>query len=203
MSAVPDTRNRILEAAAQLFAERGYSATTTRLIAERAGVNEVTLFRQFKNKRGILEALGSVWRESMAGFAVGAVPESSDTVGTLEVLAEIEVTQAAAVGPAAMRLVLDAAHQPEIAEVLGKGPEDNFAGLAEYLAERQAAGDVRADVDPRVMAEAFFGLTSQVVMSRQVLHGTSEPPYGVAAADAASQMLDIFFRGVLTNADAR
>lgn len=36
--------------------EKGYKGATTKEIAERAGVNEVTLFRHFGNKKGIVEA---------------------------------------------------------------------------------------------------------------------------------------------------
>ncbi|MBU0994833.1 MAG: TetR/AcrR family transcriptional regulator [Proteobacteria bacterium] len=45
-----DARSRIIDAALDLFSEKGFHATTTRKIAEKAGVNEVTLFRQFNNK---------------------------------------------------------------------------------------------------------------------------------------------------------
>ncbi len=47
------SRERILEAAFELFAEKGYDGTTTRSIAKRAGVNEVTLFRTFGNKEAL------------------------------------------------------------------------------------------------------------------------------------------------------
>jgi AcrR family transcriptional regulator len=48
------TRLRLLEAARDLFAERGYEATTVRSIAERAGVNQALLFRYFGSKQGLL-----------------------------------------------------------------------------------------------------------------------------------------------------
>ncbi|GEM_PF-147016 len=51
------TSERILDAAIQLVSEKGYAAATTRSIAELAGVNEVTVFRHFGNKRGILKAI--------------------------------------------------------------------------------------------------------------------------------------------------
>lgn len=51
-----DTRDRIIKAAIDLVDEKGYKGATTRAIAERAEVNEVTLFRQFGNKQGILDA---------------------------------------------------------------------------------------------------------------------------------------------------
>lgn len=196
MTAAGDAGEKILQAAAELIAERGYAATTTRAIAERAGVNEVTLFRRFQTKRGVLEALSASWADRMAGFAVAQMPEASDTEGTLRSLADLEVRQAVEAGPAAMRLALDVRVSPEVAEVMGEGPNQNFAGLAEYLGERQAAGDLRPDVDPRVMAEAFFALTSQTVMSRQVLSGSSDVPYGMPLDEASRQLLEIFLAGV-------
>lgn len=51
------TAERIIEAALQLISEKGYTAATTKAIAELAGVNEVTLFRHFGNKRGLLKAI--------------------------------------------------------------------------------------------------------------------------------------------------
>ncbi|RKT02452.1 TetR family transcriptional regulator [Streptomyces sp. 3211.6] len=48
------TRLRLLEAAGELFAERGYERTTVRAIAERAGANQALLFRYFGSKHGLL-----------------------------------------------------------------------------------------------------------------------------------------------------
>jgi AcrR family transcriptional regulator len=51
------TRQRLMQAALELFTSQGVTNTTTRQIAELAEVNEVTLFRQFGNKHGLLLAL--------------------------------------------------------------------------------------------------------------------------------------------------
>lgn len=51
------TKDRIIEATVELVNEKGYKGATTKEIAERAGVNEVTLFRHFGNKKGIVEAV--------------------------------------------------------------------------------------------------------------------------------------------------
>jgi AcrR family transcriptional regulator len=50
----PDARGRLLRASMELFTERGYEATTTAQIAERAGLTRTTLFRLFPDKREIL-----------------------------------------------------------------------------------------------------------------------------------------------------
>ncbi|WP_394832451.1 TetR family transcriptional regulator [Pendulispora rubella] len=55
MTATNETRQRILAAALELFAERGFAATTTAALAQRAGVAEKTLFSQFKSKERLFE----------------------------------------------------------------------------------------------------------------------------------------------------
>jgi len=51
------SRERIVASALALFSQQGITATTTKEIAEQAGVNEVTLFRQFGSKQGLLLAV--------------------------------------------------------------------------------------------------------------------------------------------------
>ncbi|MFJ8353900.1 TetR/AcrR family transcriptional regulator [Bacillus paramycoides] len=56
-----DKRNerqmRILEAAVDMFGEKGYAATSTNEIAKRAGVAEGTIFRYYKTKKDLLLAV--------------------------------------------------------------------------------------------------------------------------------------------------
>ena len=54
---VEETRARILAAAREIFERNGTRGTTTREVAERAGVNEATLFRHFGSKRALLDAM--------------------------------------------------------------------------------------------------------------------------------------------------
>ncbi|WP_428908037.1 TetR/AcrR family transcriptional regulator [Niallia sp. Krafla_26] len=49
------TSDKILKVAIELMASKGYKGATTKLIAEKANVSEMTVFRQFKTKRKILE----------------------------------------------------------------------------------------------------------------------------------------------------
>ncbi len=51
------TEKKILLAATKLFSEYGYSNVSTKKIAEHAGVNELTLFRLFKTKGNLLQAV--------------------------------------------------------------------------------------------------------------------------------------------------
>ena len=52
-----DTERRLLGAAKELWRQGGFSAITTRAVSQRAGVNEVTLFRHFGSKDGLIQAM--------------------------------------------------------------------------------------------------------------------------------------------------
>ncbi|MEV0569130.1 helix-turn-helix domain-containing protein [Dactylosporangium sp. NPDC050588] len=59
-------REEILDAAAELFSERGYAATSTRMIAEMVGVRQASLYYHFSTKEQILaELLESTVRPSL------------------------------------------------------------------------------------------------------------------------------------------
>jgi TetR/AcrR family transcriptional regulator len=60
-----ETEQKILEAALNLFAEKGYTGATTRVIAEEAGVSELTLFRKFKTKKNLFDTIISQNLEKM------------------------------------------------------------------------------------------------------------------------------------------
>lgn len=55
-----ETQNKILNATMSLIMEKGYAATTTKDIAQRAAVNECTIFRKFKGKKEIITAAMSL-----------------------------------------------------------------------------------------------------------------------------------------------
>src|SRR5690242_17827938 len=52
----PDARERLREAALELFAEQGFAATTVPAITARAGLTTRTFFRHFADKREVLFA---------------------------------------------------------------------------------------------------------------------------------------------------
>lgn len=59
-----ETRRIILDAAKELFLERGYAATTIEAVAERSGVAVSTVYATYTNKRGLLRAIREAWHQS-------------------------------------------------------------------------------------------------------------------------------------------
>jgi AcrR family transcriptional regulator len=66
----PNARERLVEAALELFAEQGYEQTTVVQIAERAGLTKSTFFRHYPDKREVLfggDAVAALVEEAIAG----------------------------------------------------------------------------------------------------------------------------------------
>lgn len=53
----PDTRQRLLSAALELFAEKGFAATSVREIAESVGIRDSAIYAHFESKQALLDAL--------------------------------------------------------------------------------------------------------------------------------------------------
>ena len=72
------TRGRILEAAARLFAEQGYEATSTQQILEAAGTSRGALYHHFETKQAIFEAVFErVSKEAITRASRGAARGSA------------------------------------------------------------------------------------------------------------------------------
>jgi AcrR family transcriptional regulator len=69
----PNARERLEDAALDLFAENGYEQTTVAQIADRAGLNRATFFRHFADKREILFAS----QELLAGLVAGGIRDAA------------------------------------------------------------------------------------------------------------------------------
>ncbi len=68
-----DKREKILQAALKLFAERGYYGTPVSLIAERANVGSGTIYRYFKDKEELVNNLYRIWKEALFKAAMDDV----------------------------------------------------------------------------------------------------------------------------------
>jgi AcrR family transcriptional regulator len=191
-----DSRDRILEAAARVYAQYGFRGATTRLIAQEAGVNEVTLFRLFGSKAQLFDEL---LNKQLHASNVPLLPtEPGDP--------EVEVTEWCAVLLAQMRasrsflrkMIGETEERPEAAKSACIGPHVAAESLERYLNRLRALGLADPDADARTAISMFMSAMFGDVMVRDAMdeHFFPEP-----AEDAPARYVATFLRaaGVTTS----
>jgi AcrR family transcriptional regulator len=167
------TREHILAAAARLYAEHGFRGTTTRALAEAAGVNEVTLFRIFGSKEAlILEAM----RTHGAASEIQGLPEvPQDPERELTAWA----TQARKVLLAKRSMIIqamsDAELSPEMPKCATQGGEEAYAALRAYFGQLRDAGFIPGDAADDYAANLLIGALFHDCISRPVMTGVFPP----------------------------
>ena len=76
-STASDKRDVILQAALELFAERGFHGTAVPLVADKAGVGAGTIYRYFESKEAMVNALYQKWKGAIADRLYADFPEAA------------------------------------------------------------------------------------------------------------------------------
>jgi len=187
-------RQHFIDAALHLFSTRGVRGTTTRAIAEAAGVSEALLFRHFATKQDLYAAILRTKAEQ-SGFKARLQTVKRHAKRTNDAALVQELVKATLESyrqdPEFQRLMLYATlegHELATAsqQVFGR---PTFAFLRAYIVERQAAGVLRAG-DPGLLAVALVALPAYFALLDTVL--------GVKRAQGSgADTVDLFTRLIL------
>ena len=144
-------RERILEAAARVYAKHGFRGATTRLIATEAGVNEVTLFRIFGSKAALLEAV--LTQQQFGESTLATLPDvPGDPVRELTAFVQSHLEKLRVVRPLLVQAMSELDQRPEAADFACRGRSEGQEMLQRYATRLQAQGlaDAAADVPTAV-----------------------------------------------------
>jgi AcrR family transcriptional regulator len=183
-------RERLLDAAARVYAETGYRGATTRRIAHEAGVNEITLFRHFGSKTTlILEAVRQANLRSDCP-TVPAVPGEPATELRAWVRAQLDHLTA-------LRSIIrtslgEVEERPEIIPMIGERPREVILALSAYVEQLQRDGRAASDIDARTAALTFFGSLFADAMGRDVMPEL----YHESLEESADRYATVFLRSI-------
>ncbi|MDA0673175.1 MAG: TetR/AcrR family transcriptional regulator [Cyanobacteria bacterium] len=165
-------RQKLIQAALDLFVSQGISGTTTRQIANLAGVNEVTLFRNFGNKYGLLLA---VLEESptfthLARRLQRSLPQGPDLHQNFRTYLQANLKLLSQV-PELVRSLIGEADQypPENREAIGHRLTEATRTVAQYFAPAIAT----ATPPLALTAEQFAAALHCLVLGYAVVECTS------------------------------
>jgi AcrR family transcriptional regulator len=193
----PSAKDRILEAALDLFAEKGYDATGVQEIVAAAGVTKGALYHHFTAKEEILfEIYGSVFAEQLAELdAILALRR--DPVWTLRAVIENIVVSTAASAKAAAVFTrevsrLDPLRYKEL-QADWRRYQDSVRAL---IRRAQADGIFATAASPEIISWAIFGVTTS-------LHTWYRPDGPKSAKDIAHELADLVLAGLAPKTSRR
>jgi AcrR family transcriptional regulator len=186
---VEDTRVRILAATRELYATKGTRGTTTREVADRAGVNEATLFRHFGTKLQLIAAMLDHYTDT------SNVVDILEHVRTLATIEERLYALAAASVDSLRRkedlIKISMAEQlqnPEGHSCAWRAPTAARMKLTQFFAETVAAGELQGE--PEWLARVFMSMFFSLVIARGIWDDEAQAP-----GRAVTTMVDIFLNG--------
>ncbi|WP_062077501.1 TetR/AcrR family transcriptional regulator [Demequina globuliformis] len=146
-----DTKQRLIQAAVHVARTRGYAHTTTRAVAEQAGVSEATIYRHFPDKFSLIHAAASDTAAQVSAVTQELPPRAgSSTVraNLLDVMGHMASVRAD-MAPLELAIATDPELSQARSQAIERGlPDGPPRHLAEYLAAEQSLGRVTATVDP-------------------------------------------------------
>jgi AcrR family transcriptional regulator len=161
---VYSTQERVLAAAAELFARHGYNGVSTRAIASKARVNEITIYRYYARKRELYRAVLEselkkihLRKDLLSGLA--SAGSGATALGrALEVIAATMGQE-----PDLMRLLQFSALEfgDELKPLLRKHLDELVDAVAAYLEPWTQTGELKCEPQELVLTLAIVVLSHQ------------------------------------------
>jgi AcrR family transcriptional regulator len=188
------TRKHILDAAFELISSKGYLGASTREIAQKAGVAEVTLFRHFASKE-------SLFAEVLRSFS--STPVLSELVPHLKLLSYEEALKTLAIRflgwYEANRnwirvLSCEVGFAPDkMNEFYSDFIKQLFADLTEFFSDMRERRVIRPDLEPEHIARAFHSMVFGLSHSEGLCGIKTD--LANKYADMVKVFVDIFYQG--------
>ena len=159
-----ETREKLLDAALDLFCEKGFSQTRLSDVAERIGMTRGALYGHFKNKPSLLAALIQEMHERERALVAEHAPEVMSLAGLKDYLvARIRIATHDEQCRKFVRFVLlqmewSVEVMAAVREELMKFRTEPFEELSHILTQAQRRGDLRSGVDAKTAKDMLTGL---------------------------------------------
>jgi AcrR family transcriptional regulator len=188
------TRTRILQAAQRLFASQGFDGTTTRDLAQAAGIAEGTLFRHFPNKKAILvEVATSGWVEILTDL----LTELSE-MGSYKAVAQVMRRRMWNFQKNAdlMRVCfMEVQFHPDLRDRILSEVITKMTDVGEAFFQTAMDKGIYRQGDAKLVAKVFLGMFAIAGFSNNTLIEPDASPQQMQ--EMAEGLADIFLNGVL------
>lgn len=201
-----DRRLQLLRVAVSLFSQRGFGGTTTKEIAQAAGVSEAMVFRHFATKHELYHAI--LDHKACSGDSMNPEQMVAEALTKKDDRAVFEQLALGALNhhecdPEFQRLLLHSALEGhELAEMFfEKFILRVYALLGDYITERQRDGAMVA-VDPAIVVRSFIGMIIHHSLNNN-LWDPKRRLLKISNEDAAKHFTQILLYGISSAQNSR
>jgi AcrR family transcriptional regulator len=189
-----ETKARILKAAMRLFAKHGFDGTTTKQLAEAAGVAEGTLFRHFANKKAILaEVATQGWIEILTDL----LTELSE-MGSYKAIAQVMKHRMMHMRDNVDLLrvcFIEVQFHEDLRDRIQTEVIEKMTDVAETFFQTAMDQGIYRQQNPRLVARVFLGMFTIASFSQNTIADPNASPEDLK--NMAEGLADIFLNGVL------
>ena len=191
-----ERREELLRAAARVYAKHGYRGSTTRRIADEAGVNEITIFRQFGTKDTLIhEAIASC---GVSGPLLELPKVPVDPHHELQKWAGALRSHICASRSLMRRCMSERDEHPQLSASANRGPMRAAAELQGYIGRLREHGFIQDDFDARAASAMLIGTIFSDAMGRDMMPDI----YPSTPAGAVEQYTTLILKAIGLSADA-
>jgi AcrR family transcriptional regulator len=190
-SGTAESRELLLQAALRVYATSGIRGATTRRIAQEAGVNEVTLFRQFGSKDALIqEALAFAAEQFLAKTSLPEYP--SDPAAELLEFSRQYLTALSRSRSLIRTCLGEFDEHPEATRVACRTPNRISGELEVYLTRLREAGLADGNWHVRSAAAMLMGTLFSDAMGRDCMPDR----YPLAEGETVCHYVSLFLRAI-------
>lgn len=187
------TEEKIINATFDILQKEGFEKTTTKKIAREAGVNEVTIFRKFENKKNLINITKEYYFKKFLKKIEAIFDFTGDETIEEYLNKNFEglfnmTDQDFSIIKVAMEEVRDIPEKKLLISVITYTMLDK---LEEFFKLQIEKGTIR-DVDARVLGITCFSVTFQSIVLRKIYSKSEE----IDSQKYANGFLDILYNGI-------
>lgn len=186
---------QIIKTAMKLFSQKGFKGTTTKDIAKKVSINEAILYRHFKTKKDLYQAIiNTACSEKEKPLIHQELIDKKDDVVVFKTIA-LEIMKRLEKNQTFMRLFLFSALEGhKLSNMFFKTRIMKvFENLADYLKKRMDEGAIKK-MNPKLAARSFIGMLIYFMLVQEIYGGKKVETF--KKEEVANVFVDIFLKGM-------
>ena len=187
------TRDRIIEAAVELFNYKGYKNVTLSEIAGHLGISKKTIYQFFSSKDEIAEGVLLFLTKKKSSQVQEIKNSEQDPEVKLREIIKMARTGMSLVNPLFLEDIRK--YIPNLQEELKNIKQERILIIEAIIREGQEWGTFRGSVDPRLAAAAYFEIV-QSVSNPSIIASLRGYSPGYSSDEVIDFLLEVFLNGV-------